>query len=440
MLIVFALVPLLLHHALGRDDGLRTPPMGWMTWERFGCERDCVSHPDDCISAKLFETQASLLVSKGFSSKGYNRIDIDDCYLDKRDPITNDLRADEARFPGGIPALSQKVHAMGLKFGVYSDIGPGSCAGDPALDVSAVPDAAADAQLQRDVDLLANVWKIDSIKIDGCGPQGPMNVTYPKLGAMLNATGRQILYSCSWPVYGSLGPACNGDLSTHACFPATEIAKSCSTWRVFKDIMDVYNLPGHAGLLQIIDFYARNNASLAAVNGPGQYNDYDMLLAGNAGLSIEEAKIQMGMWSMWSAPLMMSNDLRTILPEFLDVLLNDEVIAVDQDPLSASAQVSVLVNKSDVMSAQVSVWHKHLADSSVAVALLNTGVFDASVYNVTLSASMIGLAAGQSFSARSLWDRKELGVFHGSAQFWVRPISIIMLRVRSVESEHVLYL
>merc|ERR1712072_772413 len=101
--------------------------------------------------------------------------------------------------------------------------------------------------------MFANEWHIDSIKIDGCGAQGPMNVTYPKLGEMLNKTGRQILFSCSWPVYGAIGAPCNGDLTTEECFPHELIAKSCSTWRVYKDIMDVYNLPGHAGVLQIID-------------------------------------------------------------------------------------------------------------------------------------------------------------------------------------------
>ena len=131
------------------------------SWERYGCQKDCVAHPDSCISANLFETQAQLLVSKGFKDKGYNRIDIDDCFMDKRDPTTNALRADETRFPGGIPALSKKIHGMGLLFGVYNDIGPGTCAGNPGLNVSAVPDERADAQLQRDVDLFANEWQIE---------------------------------------------------------------------------------------------------------------------------------------------------------------------------------------------------------------------------------------------------------------------------------------
>ena len=163
--------------ARARDDGLRLPPMGWMSWERYGCQKDCAGRPDACINAALFEAQAQALVDSGLRDAGYDRIDIDDCYMAPRDPVTGNLRADPARFPGGIRALADKVHGMGLKLGVYNDIGPGTCAGDPGLNVSAVPDARADARLARDVRVMTEEWRIDSIKVDGCGARGPMNVT-----------------------------------------------------------------------------------------------------------------------------------------------------------------------------------------------------------------------------------------------------------------------
>ena len=78
------------------------------------------------------------------------------------------------------------MHAKGLKLGVYNDIGRGTCAGDPGLNVSAVPDRVADEQLDRDAHTFAS-WGIDSIKIDGCGgDKDTMNITYPKLGAAFN--------------------------------------------------------------------------------------------------------------------------------------------------------------------------------------------------------------------------------------------------------------
>eukprot|EP00041_Stephanoeca_diplocostata_P018220 m.379998 g.379998 ORF g.379998 m.379998 type:complete len:433 (+) comp20957_c2_seq48:2555-3853(+) len=411
-----------------RDDGLRTPPMGWMSWERYGCQKDCVNFPNSCISADLFLAQAQKLVDLGLKDVGYNRIDVDDCYMDVRDPRTNDLRADETRFPGGIPSLSRKIHALGLKLGVYNDIGRTTCAGNPGLNVSEQDDAAADAQLKRDVTLMAHEWEIDSIKIDGCArpANSNMTITYPKLGKYLNSTGRQILYSCSWPVYAS----CNGYLNSEECFPMEAITEACSTWRVSKDIMDVYNLPGHSGILQLIDFYAQNNESLRAASGPGQYNDYDMLLGGNRGLSLDEARIQFGMWAMWSAPLLMSNDLRTISSDFVKLYSNTEVIAVDQDSLGASASGSVLINNTNVMSAQVSVWHKPLSVAGTrAVALLNTGLFDAAVYNLTLTPELIGFPAGATYSARDLFSHKDLGKFHGATQYLLQPTTITMLKV-----------
>jgi len=152
--------------ASARDDGLRKPPMGWMSWEKFGCQKDCVAHPDTCISAALFQQQAAKLVSLGFKDAGYDRLDVDDCYMDRRCANASevgcaragDLRADENRFPGGVPALSTKIHGMGLKFGVYNDVGPGTCAGNPGLNVSI--DGASDAQLKRDTQLMANEWKV----------------------------------------------------------------------------------------------------------------------------------------------------------------------------------------------------------------------------------------------------------------------------------------
>ena len=84
------------------------------------------------------------------------------------------------------------------------------------------------------------------------------------------------------------------------------------------------------------------------------------------------------------------------------------------------------------MSAQVSVWHKPLADGSRAVALLNTGLFDAATYNLTLTSEMAGLQPGASFEARSLWERKDLGQFKGVAQFWLDPTSITMLKVKAL--------
>lgn len=148
----------------------------------------------------------------------------------------------------------------------------------------------------------------------------------------------------------------------------------------------------------------------------------------------------------------MSNDLRDISQEYIDILLADEVIAIDQvrtfpddecvnystdilqDPLGVSAEGLIIVNNTNVMSAQVSVWHKPLESGERAVALLNTGLFDAAGYNLTLTSDMIGFSHETSFTARDLFAKKDLGTIAGLSWFWLEPSSITMLRVKSLKT------
>lgn len=87
----------------------------------------------------------------------------------------------------------------------------------------------------------------------------------------------------------------------------------------------------------------------------------DMLLIGNGGLNVEEAKTQMAIWSIMASPLIMGNDLRNISAEFREILLNKEVIAVNQDSLGIPGLRLVDGNEQ--------VWARNLSDGSYAVAL-----------------------------------------------------------------------
>lgn len=57
------------------------------------------------------------------------------------------------------------------------------------------------------------------------------------------------------------------------------------------------------------------------------------LIIGNFALSYEQSRLQMALWAVLAAPLIMSNDLRTIRPEFIDILNNANVIQINQDPI-----------------------------------------------------------------------------------------------------------
>lgn len=85
----------------GLDNGLAlTPPMGWLTWQRFRCQTDCKTYPQDCVSEALVVRQAQMLAHDGWLARGYEYIIIDDCWsAHERDPTSHRLQPDPTRFP-----------------------------------------------------------------------------------------------------------------------------------------------------------------------------------------------------------------------------------------------------------------------------------------------------------------------------------------------------
>lgn len=106
------------------------------------------------------------------------------------------------------------------------------------------------------------------------------------------------------------------------------LTKHCNLWRNWDDIQDSFD-----SLAGITDYFAENQTRFQPHAGPGHWNDPDMLLIGNFGLTIDQSKHQMAVWAILAAPLLMSTDLKNIRPEFREILLNRQVIAVNQDPL-----------------------------------------------------------------------------------------------------------
>ncbi|KAK5977781.1 Alpha-galactosidase [Trichostrongylus colubriformis] len=293
------------------ENGLaRTPPMGWMSWTAFYCEMDCVKHPRTCINENLYMEMADALVTGGYRDAGYVSVHVDDCWMGRnRDPATGRLIADPYRFPSGMHNLARYMHARGLKFGIYEDFGTKTCAGFPG----------SLGHLQLDANTFAE-WEVDYLKLDGCNVDTSlMPAGYAGMERALNATRRPIVYSCSWPAYMIDQPQ---------KVDYYQIAKSCNLWRNFDDINSSWK-----SILSIIDYYDHNQDKHIPTHGPGHWHDPDMLVIGNPGITINMAVAQMTIWSIWSAPLIMSNDLRTIAPEFQRILLNRDVIAIDQDPM-----------------------------------------------------------------------------------------------------------
>ncbi|XP_071951374.1 alpha-N-acetylgalactosaminidase-like isoform X5 [Antedon mediterranea] len=375
----------------GLDNGLAlTPPMGWMSWERFRCNIDCKNQPNDCIGEKLFMDMADRMVEDGFKDAGYEYVNIDDCWASKERDSAGKLQADPDRFPSGIKKLADYVHSRGLKLGIYNDFGTKTCGGYPG----------SLGHLEVDAKTFAE-WGVDMLKMDGCYadvktmPQG-----YPNMTKALNATGRPILFSCSWPDY---------ERASKIQPDYKLIAKNCNIWRNYIDIQDSWD-----SVLKIIDYYAQEQDTLAAVSAPGSFNDPDMLIIGDFSLSVEQAKAQMAMWSILAAPMLMSNDLRTISPEFREILLNKEVIQINQDP-------SGKMGKRVMQVGLVEIWDRHLMYDSHAVTYLNR----ASVpQNVTIKLENIGFDYGLGYELREILNHVELGHYDRTDNFSaVVPVS-----------------
>ncbi|XP_078130759.1 alpha-N-acetylgalactosaminidase-like [Sander vitreus] len=321
------------------DNGvMRTPPMGWLAWERFRCDIDCEHDPKNCISENLFIDMADRLAEDGWRELGYIYVNIDDCWSSMKRDEKGRLQADPKRFPGGIHKLARYMHDRGLKLGLYGDMGTHTCGGYPGTTLDKIE---IDAQTFAD-------WEVDMFKFDGCYSNATeQEKGYPLMSKALNATGRPIGYSCSWPAYqGGLPPQVN----------YTQLGEICNLWRNYGDIQDSWD-----SVLNIIDWFFENQDVLIPAAGPGQWNDPDMLIAGDFGLSLEQSRAQMALWAIMAAPLFMSNDLRTVSSGARSILQNKMAISINQDAMGIQGR-RILKEKS-----QIQVFWRPLSNNASAL-------------------------------------------------------------------------
>jgi len=291
--------------------------MGWLAWERFTCDTNCHENPDECISSKLFTSMADRLVADGYRDVGYEYVNIDDCWSEKERNENEELVADKERFPGGIEKLAEYIHSRNLKLGIYGDCGTKTCAGYPA---QLKPNGnLTDNNFNLDAQTFSK-WEVDSFKFDGCNLDSlDAERICPQMTTAIMATRRPMIIVCEWPFY----------LLKESHQPNFTLAQeSCNAWRYYEDIEDSWQ-----SVLSIIDYSIQMQATIVKYHGPGHWFDPDQLVIGNFALSLDQAKAQMAIWSIWSAPLYMSNDLREIDQEMADVLKNKKLIDVNQDRL-----------------------------------------------------------------------------------------------------------
>ncbi|KAL6743810.1 hypothetical protein Aduo_016806 [Ancylostoma duodenale] len=391
------------------DNGLaRTPPMGWMSWATFYCQIDCDRYPNHCINEKLYQDMADRLAEDGFLEAGYNRVHIDDCWMERSRDEHGRLVADLKRFPSGIKNLAKYMHERNLELGIYEDFGTKTCEGYPgSLD-----------HLKTDADTFAS-WDVDYVKLDGCYVDTDlMPIGYPKMERALNATGHPMVYACGWPFFFYKD-------GKKALIKYDDVRAACNSWRIYEDVAGSW-----ASIADIIRYVEENQDVLVAAQKPGGWNDPDMLVVGLPNVTIDQAVAQMTMWSMWSAPLIMSNDLRVLEPAFKQILLNRDVIAIDQDPLGIMGK---LVRESKSIGVYLKpVTPTRGENTSFALAVLNKNELE--VKDVEFSLKSLGIPKGNHYSVKDLWTGEESEAVDSSYifEFKLRPTSAVMLKLTLV--------
>jgi alpha-galactosidase len=389
-----------------------TPPMGWSSWYIFQAS----------MNDRDIRAQADAMISSGLADHGYSYIDIDEGWNIKPSKAPGSTPQRDAqgtlhtsdRFPD-MKALTDYVHKKGLKAGIYSSPGPLDCGGY----------AGSYGHEQQDAKLFAT-WGFDLLKYDKCSYPAKDNSPaeqqkpYRLMGAILAGLDRDFIFNLCQ--YG------DGEVWSWA----REVGGHF--WRTTGDLGW-----GPRGVYSLWDNIARDldkPRDIANWAGPGGWNDPDNVLIGTiaygpsddlqpsadlrympAPLTPDEQYTYMSLWSLQAAPLILGSDLTKLDSFTLSLLTNDEVIAVDQDPLGK--QATRVFN-----AGGLSVWAKDLEDGSKAVGLFNLGDRETKVV-----ARWDDLRISGKRLVRDLWRQKDVGGFEREFQARVAPHGVVLVRI-----------
>ncbi len=376
-----------------------TPPMGWNSWNCWALAVD---------DGKI-RRAARAMVSSGLIRHGWQYINIDDGWMVKRnskDPTLGGPTRDEEgriltnkRFPD-MKALTDFIHGLGLKAGIYTSPGPWTCAGYEGAWKHEKQDAQTFAE-----------WGFDFLKYDWCGygslvknpTLAQLQAPYRLMKACLDAQPRDIVFSLCQYGMGKVWEW------------GARVGGNC--WRTTGDIRDSWSSMSGIGFRQDV---------CAPHAGPGRWNDPDMLVVGKVGwgpklhpsnLNPDEQYTHISLWCLLAAPLLIGCDLEDLDPFTLNLLTNDEVLAIDQDPLGRAARRVVKKRLTEI-------WARPLADGSRAVGLFNR---DEIPLEIRLEFSSLGLRGPRRL--RDLWRQKDLDLHEQSYAAVVPPHGVLLLRL-----------
>jgi alpha-galactosidase len=373
-----------------------TPPMGWNSWNCFA----------GAVSADKVKRAADAMVSSGLINHGWTYINVDDFWQNHRDSKDQSIRGEfrdaegniipNSRF-GDMKALADYIHGLGLKAGLYSSPGPWTCGGC----------AGSFGHEERDAKAYAE-WGFDYLKHDWCSYGGVVTnpqrdakdvrslefahnnqrdtamAPYLVMGAYLRQQPRDIVFSLCQ--YGGANVWEWGD------------SVGGNSWRTTGDIGNSW---------QSLKGIALSQDKSAAWAKPGNWNDPDMLIVGHIGwgnpqptrLTPDEQYLHVSLWSLFAAPLLIGCDMEKLDAFTLNLLTNDEVIAVNQDPLGK--QATCIDSDGDFR-----VYVRELEDGGRAVGFCNFGRQALKLEYKNLA--KLGITGRQ--LVRDLWRQKDLGV------------------------------
>ncbi|TYB40319.1 alpha-galactosidase [Micromonospora sp. AP08] len=354
--------------ALALDNGVaRTPPMGWNSWNSFGCN----------INETLIRQSADAIVASGMRDAGYQYVVVDDCWFNPNRDAAGNLQGDPGRFPSGMKALGDYLHGKGLKFGLYQVPVDRTCAQYFGSYPGATGSQGHEAQDARQF----AAWGVDFLKYDWCSPNGTIDqqvATFARMRDALAATGRPVVYSINPnSIHAKTGPLRNwGDVA--------------NMWRTTEDITNAWDTGQTNGYPMGIQNIINVTVPLAGHARPGAFNDPDMMEVGRGGMTDTEMRSHFAMWAVLAAPLIAGNDVRSQSAATRSILTNRNLIAINQDGLGLQATQVSFDGTRRVLA-------KPLANGDVAVALFNQG-------SATTTISTTAAAVGKTGTSFTLLD------------------------------------
>jgi len=385
-----------------------TPHLGWNSWYVW----------ENHVTEAIIRDAAKAMVQSGMIDHGYMYVNIDDCWGVKEgstDPTLQGQARDaqgkvlaNKRFPD-MKALTDYIHGLGLKAGIYTSPGPTTCAGH----------AGAYGHEALDVERFVE-WGFDFLKYDWCSyasvakdkSPAELQKPYRLISDILLRQPRDIVLNLCQYGQGQVwkwGAEVGGN-----------------SWRTADDLGGTFERIGQALFRDGFDLYAAED--LHFYGRPGAWNDPDYLLVGYLSnwkgqtvptpLTPNEQYSHVSLWCLLAAPLIFSGDITRLDDFTLSLLTNDEVLDVDQDPLGRPGRR--LTKTGDL-----EVWARDMEDGTKAVGLFNRGE---GTVPVAVRFADLGLLGPQRL--RDLWRQKDLGIFRDEFRADVPPHGVFLARVR----------